>query len=82
MSLEKCYYDNLFGTLTLKKLISRKNPGIIEKVALMVKSRKISSNHNFYLSRKWKFQDFCITEILCEINFVDSRSVNLPFLPF
>ena len=21
-----------------------------------------------------KFQDFCITEILCEINFVDSRS--------
>ena len=22
----------------------------------------------------WKFQDFCITQILCEINFVDSRS--------
>ena len=25
-------------------------------------------------STMWKFQDFCITEILREINFVDSRS--------
>ena len=26
----------------------------------------------------WNFQDFCITQILLEINFVDSRSVKTP----
>ena len=25
----------------------------------------------------WKFQDFCITDILREINFVDSRSAKI-----
>ena len=31
----------------------------------------------------WKFQDFCIIEILCEINFVDSRNAkNCQFCHF
>jgi len=30
----------------------------------------------------WKFQDFCITEILREINFVDSRSAKTADFPF
>ena len=31
-------------------------------------------NEHLYQSTVWKFQDFCITEILREINFEDSRS--------
>ena len=29
---------------------------------------------SFKVSTVWKFQDFCITQILREINFMDSRS--------
>ena len=29
----------------------------------------------------WKFQDFCITQILCEIIFLDCRSAKSAILP-
>ena len=43
----------------------------------MVNEKKIFFyvKFNFFLKfDRWKFQDFCITEMLREINFEDSRS--------
>ena len=37
-------------------------------------SRHFFSEVKFVQHTVWKFQDFCITEILRQINFVDSRS--------
>ena len=37
---------------------------------------------NLHCITVWKSQDFCVNQILREINFVDSRSAKMAFLPF